>query len=279
MSIIKKINTFLSFKILGRNRTKNMIAGFTDSVSLHLLDIAHQQEGIFSYGEYSEQSEKYVAEQFLPRHLKERQVVQPVFFDVGANVGNYSLMLQQYFPAAVIYSFEPNPSSFKRLQSRFAGNANIHLLQKGLGAEQADLTMYSYGLDDASEHASMNKDVMKELHEAGEAVSFTVPVDTLDAYCRSNAVDTIDFLKIDVEGFELEVLKGAKEMISRKKIGLIQFEFNEMNVYTRVFLKDFYELLPGYSFYRLLDKSLLPLGAYNPRNEIFRYQNIMAVLQ
>jgi len=65
--------------------------------------------------------------------------------------------------------------------------------------------------------------------------------------------------------------------LSARRIGLIQFEFNELNVLSRVFLKDFYDLLPGYSLYRMDTDRLHPLGDYSPINEIFRYQNILAI--
>src|SRR6185436_3522307 len=87
----------------------------------------------------------------------------------------------------------------------------------------------------------------------------------------------VDFLKIDTEGNELKVLKGAQSLLQKNAIRAIQFEFNEMNVVSRVFLRDFYDILAGYTFYRLLPDGLLPLGRYSARNEIFAFQNIFAV--
>jgi hypothetical protein len=66
-------------------------------------------------------------------------------------------------------------------------------------------------------------------------------------------------------------------MLKENKIKIIQFEFNEPNVANRVFLKDFYQLLPNFSFYRIKIGGLIPLGEYNSKNEIFRYQNILAI--
>ena len=56
-------------------------------------------------------------------------------------------------------------------------------------------------------------------------------------------IDDIDFIKIDVEGHELAVLQGAVNMINQNRIKVIQFEFNVANILSRVFLKDFYDLL------------------------------------
>ena len=99
----------------------------------------------------------------------------------------------------------------------------------------------------------------------------------LDSFCEQQMIDEVDFLKIDVEGGELEVLRGASNLLEEKKIKVIQFEFNAMNVLSRSFLKDFYNILGGYAIFRLLPDGLVALGAWNPANEIFRYQNLVAI--
>ena len=90
---------------------------------------------------------------------------------------------------------------------------------------------------------------------------------------------TPGFLKIDVEGFELEVLRGAQRMLSEGRIVAIQFEFNEMNVVGRVFVGDFFHLLgPTYTLYRLLPHGLMPIiGQNHWWNEQFIYQNLFAL--
>jgi hypothetical protein len=100
---------------------------------------------------------------------------------------------------------------------------------------------------------------------------------TVDKFCKEKGVDRIDLLKIDTEGCELQVLKGAQEMLSGGYIKVIQFEFGECNVFSRVFLRDFYEVLAGFRLFRLDSERLVPLPAYEPTNEIFRFQNIIAI--
>jgi hypothetical protein len=73
-------------------------------------------------------------------------------------------------------------------------------------------------------------------------------------------------------------LRGAQHAIASGSIDLIQFEFNEMNVMSRVFFKDFYDVLPGYSFYRMVVDGLAPMGGYVARtHEVFVLHNIIAV--
>jgi len=119
--------------------------------------------------------------------------------------------------------------------------------------------------------------VLKDLHRAKTIKETNIPLITLDAYCCAASIPGIDFLKIDTEGNDLKVLKGSQAMIRKNAIRVIQFEFNQTNVFSHVFLKDFYDILRGYSFYRLLPHALLPLGSYSFRNEIFAFQNILAL--
>ena len=94
---------------------------------------------------------------------------------------------------------------------------------------------------------------------------------------QKNNISTIDLLKIDTEGFELEALEGAKQLLSENRISMIQFEFNEVNIIKRRFLKDFNTILTGFDFYRLDENKLIPLNEWQPIHEIFMFQNILAI--
>ena len=86
-------------------------------------------------------------------------------------------------------------------------------------------------------------------------------------------------LKIDTEGHDLDVLRGARQAIARRAIKLIQFEFIPANVATRVFMRDFFNALAGYRLHRLcLNGDLLPLGNYDvKRCEVFVTHNLVAI--
>jgi hypothetical protein len=106
-----------------------------------------------------------------------------------------------------------------------------------------------------------------------------VDVVNLDDYCAQRGVDHIDLLKIDVEGFELNVLRGASRLLEGQRINAIQFEFNEMNVIGRTFLEDFMARLePTHGMFRVLPHGLMPLRRQRHwLNEQFAYQNIVAL--
>jgi hypothetical protein len=102
--------------------------------------------------------------------------------------------------------------------------------------------------------------------------------DTIDNFVKENRISKIDLLKIDTEGHELAILAGAKETIDTNKVPVIHFEFNEMNVISRVFFRDFVLMLTGYDFYRMLPDNIVKLEPYIPvKTEIFAFQNIVAV--
>ncbi|MEQ9219066.1 MAG: FkbM family methyltransferase [Cyclobacteriaceae bacterium] len=198
-----------------------------------------------------------------------------VLFDVGANIGQYSKWLVDFFPEAEIHAFEPSHSTFAQLEYNLR-NENVRLNQCGLGKVIDTLTLYNSAEKEHSQHGTIYKEVLSELLDKGELVEEVIRIETIDHYCEENQISQIDFLKIDTEGHELDVLKGAKRMLSTSSIKHIQFEFNEMNIISRVFLKDFYELLEGYHFYRLHTDQLIKLGSYHSANEIFQFQNILA---
>ena len=271
---LKKILPFLSFRLVGRQRTRRWLTGLFRALDFDLLEVAHHEMGINNYGSVAETGEAYFLRGFLSGKFKNKAVN---IFDVGANSGDYSLLLNQVFPSSTIYPFEPNPASFKLLCGATAACKNIRSYSLGLGSGITNGQIYTYKSNPESEHASIIKNVMMELHHPENIATHEIELTDVDSFCERNDIQKIHFMKIDTEGYELEVLKGAAGMIRKGAIEVIQFEFNEMNVYSRVFLKDFYNLLPGYEFYRLSATKLLPLKEYNSCNEIFRYQNIVAM--
>ncbi len=146
-----------------------------------------------------------------------------------------------------------------------------------LGDVQEEIDIYTYVDQKTSGHTSAYSDVLMDKRKKDDILKLSVSQITLESYCSENNIPYIDFLKIDVEGHEYKVLLGAANLLRSNSIKVIQFEYNEMNVASRVFLKDFYEILPGFSFYRILPTKLLPLGDYDPINEVFKIQNIVAI--
>ena len=218
--------------------------------------------------------ETHLIEILLPRLLAGRP--SPVMLDVGANAGSYSRSLSARFPSATIHAFEPHPRSFERLAALNLPNVKCHNI--ALGEADARLALYDYAEHVGSEHASLYPEVMSDLRKH-VAVSVDVPVRRLDAVAASEHIDFIDFMKIDTEGGEKAVLVGASGLLERGAVGCIHFEFNEMNIVSRTFLRDFRKLLARYVFFRLLPGGVLKLNDNPFMTELFAYQNILAVPQ
>ena len=241
--------------------------------SLTVLNAAHRRVGIMNYETMEVSGESFLLKRILPVLLNSPS---PTLFDVGANEGGYTLALLGALPGSTVRSFEPMPETYSRLKNKVPGGRTV-CVPKGVSNTSGTATFFDYSDGQSSEHASLFQDVFTVLHKPEKVKSINVELITLDEYCQAESVKKIDFIKIDTEGNELAVLQGAAKTIASGGLPLIQFEFNEMNVVSRSFLKDFYQVLEGYAFFRLMPNGLLPLGPYNPRNEIFAFQNIIAV--
>ena len=197
-----------------------------------------------------------------------KYIDSPIIFDVGANTGEYSKFIKTIIPNSIVYSFEPNIAAFNDL-NKING---ISAINQALGDEEGERILYIPTNDEKTEHSSF---IEKALFRKKTIAEQKVKIGTLYGFCKKNGVEKIDFLKIDTEGFEMEVLKGAKSLINN--ISIIQFEMNYHFVFRRVFLKDFYDFLPNYTFFRINSRGLYEFLEYNPINEIFQMHNILAV--
>jgi len=228
--------------------------------------------GLLNFGDDQASGEWHMVTRFLPTRVRSRP---PTFVDVGANRGNYSALLLSAFPDAVIHAFEPHPDSYSRLQARF-GSGSVTCHQTALGEAPGTVKLYDHQDATGSEHASVHSEVFSEIYKHAHT-GRDVQIETLDDVAAREGVTRIDFLKIDTEGHELAVLQGARQLLESGRIECIQLEFNELNVISRVFFRDFRKQLPGFDFYRLLPSGLLPLSDKPLQTELFGYQNILAV--
>lgn len=238
-------------------------------LNFYLFQLALRGMGILNHQNSIVSGENY----FLKRILKKFN--KPIIIDIGANKGNYSVSCKKINKNAEIFALEPHPKTYKILLSK-AKEFKFKSFNLASGNEQGNIKFYDYKDNDGSEHASLLKDVIEKIHNAS-AVEHCVEIIKLDDFVVNNQINHINLLKIDTEGYEMEVLKGAEKLIEENKIDCIHFEFNETNVISRVFLKDFMEKLTGYKFYRLLPDGLLDINQYKPLNEIFAFQNIIAL--
>jgi FkbM family methyltransferase len=137
-------------------------------------------------------------------------------FDVGANVGQTALYFNKHFPKVNIYSFEPVKKTFDTLKSNVGHLHNVQIFQYALGSKNEKISIYL--TDDPN--SQTNSLIARE----GKTRTELIEVQTLDSFCHAQNIDTIDMLKTDTEGFDLEVLKGAIQKIQDRKIKFILSE-------------------------------------------------------
>ncbi len=196
-----------------------------------------------------------------------------VFFDVGANDGEYAKAIAEILPtSSKLYCFEPFSKMFALMCETTEEIGNIQRHHFGFGAEEDILTIY---YDDGIEELTS---LYNNIPDRGLSHTENVPIKTVDDFLRSEGIEKIDYLKIDVEGHELKVLEGAKEALKGGRIDHIQFEFGESMVDSRVFFRDFWELLhEDYAIFRILPDGLREICEYTRNLEVFHCVNFLAI--
>jgi len=155
-----------------------------------------------------------------------------VIFDIGANQGQTSRRYRALFQSAQIHAFEPFAEAYDVLARQFRGDSHAICVQQALGAAPERRQLHVY-------EASVINSLMPFVREAGGFVpmdtslkkTLDVNVTTLDDYCAVNAIENIDILKMDTQGAELDILCGAKRMLSEGRISIIFSEHIFVPVY------------------------------------------------
>lgn len=161
-----------------------------------------------------------ICEAFVPR--------DGVVMDVGANIGITAIALSRCAPSGTVYAFEPAPTVFSAL----AENVRLNQL--------ANVRTFNLAVSDADGSVSFNENsAYGSIVEAG---GISVPATTIDKFVADNDIQRLDFLKIDVEGFEQHVLCGAKSTTAKLN-PTIQIELNgwTLAAHSKINIVDFLE--------------------------------------
>ncbi len=211
----------------------------------------------------------------IAHFVKSKNLHEVVALDIGANLGNWSLILLEAVPSAKIIAFEPSQEAFKRLSQRFASDKNVRCVNLALGKINSEAILFSN--ESASGWASLTKRRLEHF-DIEFNLTETVNVSTLDNWINRLEHRIVpNILKMDVEGHELDVLQGAELTLSHVEI--IQFEFGGCNIDTRTFLQDFWYLLSerGFDLFRLTPRGIKQITKYTENDEVFNTTNFVAV--
>jgi len=221
-------------------------------------------------------------EEWLLHELQKQKQIKCVF-DVGANTGDWLVLCRKHHPNVSIHAFEIAPPTFAKLSKNTAAFSNIKLNPLGLSDSSGEIDVF---LDDSADYlTSAYREVFGPEFEAfnrGEKdrsfKAIKARVVRGDVYARENNIQTIDFLKVDVEGMEKSVLRGFSDMLQKGSIQLIQFEYNTTNIASKFLLRDAYQLFNEFGYVvGKLYPNYVEFRKYHYRHEDFCGLNMIAV--
>jgi len=211
----------------------------------------------------------YSGELHIIKQLK-NNMTNGIIFDIGANVGDWSkFVIEEYQDIDYqLYMFEPSQSAYKKMVQNISSSDTIKQFKIGFGDKSEMIKIY---FDDEAQGSAgaFIKDAK---------YSEDIRINTIDNFCQTNKIEKISFLKMDVQGYEYNILLGAKQMLESGNIRYIQFEFDEPNIENRIFFKDFWDLLhKDYKIYHSLYNGLVEIKEHHYSLENFNCMNYLAI--
>lgn len=178
----------------------------------------------------------------------------PVIIDAGANDGETAAAFLRRFPGARILAFEPYGPSYQSLRRRFRGAPAVEAVNAALGAAPGTARLHLYSGHRMNSLLRLNPDPANPMARGFAAEGeVAVPVATVDGVAAERHLPRIDVLKIDTQGYDLEVLRGAAGQLAARRVGAVLLEVNFVPMYERqASFPELHALLAGHG-YRLVD--------------------------
>ena len=266
-ALLATYKIFSSFYVFIFGRKKMQF--FNDIV----LSLALNAKGYKNYGSFKKTGEK----NFI------NKINNDLFFciDIGANVGKYTNLLLTETKSKII-SFEPLPLAFKDLQKIEQDNPErLKVYNYAIGEKDETLELnYS---NEKSEKASFLENLNElSFYDFKNNQKIKTKVYCLDTFFSNNPnllSKNIDLVKIDTEGFEFEVLKGAKKMLEQNPPKYIQIEFNWHQLFKAQTIYNFSKFLHQYDLYQILPhgNDLIKINPSRPESNIFHLTNFVYI--
>lgn len=150
--------------------------------------------------------------------------------DVGANRGQFSLAARNTLPHARIYAFEPLRNPIRKFDELFSGDSQVRLFPFALGSQSGETMMHVSRRDDSSSLLPIGEEQSRIFPKTQEIGVDIIQLKTLDEVLTGTNLKRPVLLKIDVQGYELEVLKGARELLKKIDIVYIECSFKELYI-------------------------------------------------
>ncbi len=251
--------------IYARLFSKPLLAGANEA----LLRASLKARGYNNYSDHRVSGEAYFLKTVLPK-------IRPaICIDVGANVGDFSRQLL-IETEAVVYAFEPLEAlqpQLAELASQF-GDRFIPV-EKAAGSENC---FRKIRIDpDRLSQSSLSEDVNR-LPFVNTSKEQAIEVVTLDSFFEGTAAaKSIDFIKIDTEGYEYEVVVGAQSLVAEAQPKMIQFESNWHHLFQGVSVFAISRLLQDYRLFQLMPNHMVERDPEAPLSNIFQFANFVFI--
>jgi FkbM family methyltransferase len=200
-----------------------------------------------------------------------------VVFDVGANVGDWTCaVLEQAGNLAglEVHAFEPCTGTYNMLLKRIdelPGIAKVVPVRKACSSSTGTGALHVVGVG-----AGTNSLTCAEPTDNVEHVELI----SIDDYCRTSTIDHVSLFKIDAEGHDIEVIKGAIRMLQQRNVDVLQFEYNQRWIFNGSFLRDAFNILSplGYRIGKVTPYGIEFYDSWDCELETFREGNYIACL-
>jgi FkbM family methyltransferase len=200
-------------------------------------------------------------------------------FDVGCAFGNWTARARSVIERGEYYLFEPRDKEFMETKKRFKKDADATVFNLALG-DKSGKREFKHIVND-SELGNMSSfyhrpEVEKELNL--KVALSEVDVVSVDDICARKLIGGIDYLKIDTEGAELDIVKGSSGLLAEKRVRYLQFEYGGTYRDAGITLRDLYNLLSyyDYSIFRISERGLIHIPTWRDELENYRYANYLA---
>jgi FkbM family methyltransferase len=187
------------------------------------------------------------------RNLRRRWLLDAgirTILDIGANTGQFARLAHEVWPAAAIYSFEPLPDCFEALKTALPASADFHPVNCALGAAAGTLEFRKALHTPSSSFLQMtdlHKEAFPESGGGQEERTLSVAVRTLDEVARELPLWENVLIKIDVQGYEANVIAGGAETVRRAAAVIMETSFRKLYEGQPLF-EDIYETMRGLGF-------------------------------
>jgi len=179
--------------------------------------------------------------------LKRQGIIPKTIIDVGANVGQFTVACTKIFPGVSIHSFEPLPGCVQQMQRNVVGLDGVRVYPLALGEASGEVMMHVNSHSHSSSILALGERHRRAFPNAREIGDIKVKISTLDLEMKPMSFERPVLLKLDVQGYEPQVLEGAIETLKRVDYVLLEASFRPMYKGEKTFM-DIARTMESYGF-------------------------------